>query len=154
MTCTRTSYNSIFFIVGLHDQPVQIPIDATELVGVFIPSDSMSATETQFPPPSPSPPATAFELDWARSPSRLPSEQAIDGKSLSAGPCEVTCMDLVIIGKVVEATLPTILFVTFFICRCWSTITRKRRIYEMYVRDVQDPCSAKALPVTPDGLHL
>ena len=136
MTCAETSYNSIFFIVGLHDQPVQIPIDAPGLAGVFIPPDSMSATETQFPPPSPGPPGTAFELDWARSPSRLPSEQAIDGKSLSAGPCEVTCMDLAIIRKVVEATLPTILFVMFFICRCWSATTRKGRMYEMYIRDV------------------
>ena len=27
MTCAGTSYNSILLIVGLNDQPVQIPID-------------------------------------------------------------------------------------------------------------------------------
>ena len=138
MTCVGTSYDSILFIVGLYDQTVQIPIDAPGLAGVFIPSDLMSATETQFLPPSPGPPSTAFELDWARSPSRLPSEQVIDGKSLSAGLCEVTCMDLTIIRKVVEAMLPTILFVTFFTCRCWSTTTRKGRIYEIYVQDIRE----------------
>ena len=46
-------------------------------------------------------------------------ELVMYGKSLSAGPCEVSCIDLAII-------------VTFFTCRCWSTTTRKGRMYEMY----------------------
>ena len=151
MTCARISYDSILFIVGLYDQPVQIPIDVPGLVRVFIPPDSMSATETQFPPPSSSPPGTVFEFDWARSPSRLPSKQAIDGKFLSAGPCEVTYIDLAIIRKIVEAMLPTILFVTFFTYCYWSMTTKKGRymrytrymyeiyeMYKMYVRDVQE----------------
>ena len=62
------------------------------------------------------------------------------GKSLSVGPCEVSCIDLTI--KVQSAKpLPIILIVTFFTCRCWSTTTRKERMYkmyEMYVQDVQD----------------
>ena len=48
MTCTRTSYDSILLIVGLHDQPVQI---------------QLPATKTQSPPPSLDPPGIAFELD-------------------------------------------------------------------------------------------
>ena len=47
-------------------------------------------------------------------------------------------MDLAIIQKVVKATLPIILFVTFFTCCCWSTTTRKGRMYEMYEIYVQD----------------
>ena len=37
----------------------------TWLMEVFIPFNSMSATETQSPPPSPSPPDTALKLDHA-----------------------------------------------------------------------------------------
>ena len=37
MTCAKMSYDSILFIVGLRDQPVQIPIDAPRLAEVFIP---------------------------------------------------------------------------------------------------------------------
>ena len=36
-----TSYDSILLIVGLHDEPVQIPIDAPGLAEVFIPPDSI-----------------------------------------------------------------------------------------------------------------
>ena len=118
MTCVGRSYDSFLFIVGLYDQLVQISINAFELAGIFIPPDSMSATETQFLPPNPDPPDTTFELDWVRSPSRLPSKQAIDGKSLFDRLCEVTCIDLAIIRELVEATLPTILFVIFFTCYC------------------------------------
>ena len=39
------------------------------------------------------------------------------GKSLSAGPCEVLSIDLAII-------------VTIFICRYWSTTTRKGQVYK------------------------
>ena len=54
------------------------------------------------------------------------------GKSLSAGPCEVLCIDLAI--KNLEATLPPILFVTFSTCCCWSIIIRKGQVYENATR--------------------
>ena len=82
------------------------------------PGSPTRSTMTQLSPLSLGSPSTTFELDWARFPSRLPSKQAIDVKSLSVGPCKVTCMDLAIIRKVVEVKLLTILFVTFFTCCC------------------------------------
>ena len=103
-----------------------------------------SATETQSSPPSPSPPGTTSAVTTYAS-SKLIAlacdianpfppdlwgyvhgfsywliyELVMYGKSLSAGPCEVSCIDLAII-------------VTFFTCRCWSTTTKKGRMYEMY----------------------
>ena len=46
----------------LRDKPVQMT-DTPGLAEVFIPLDSMSATETQSSPPSSGPPDTTFELD-------------------------------------------------------------------------------------------
>ena len=59
-------------------------------------------------------------------------ELVMYGKSLSAGPCEVLSIDLAI--KNLEVTLPPMLFVTFSTCRCWSTTTKKGRVYENATR--------------------
>ena len=47
----------------------------------------------------------------------------ICSKKLGSTACTIKVQNL-------EATLPTILIVTFFICRCWSTTTRKGRVYK------------------------
>ena len=65
----QVNYELILVVVDrkdmLHDEPVQIPIDAPRLL------DSMSATETQSSPPSPGPPGTTFELRLRLPPTRL-----------------------------------------------------------------------------------
>ena len=57
------SYDLILVIVGLYDEPLQMPINALELVEVFIPLDSMSATKTQSSSASSGFPGTTFEPD-------------------------------------------------------------------------------------------
>ena len=57
------TYNLTLVIVGLYDEPVQIPIDAPGLAEVFIPLNLMSATKTQSSPASSGPPGTTFELN-------------------------------------------------------------------------------------------
>ena len=58
-----TSYDSIFFIVGLHDEPMQIPIKASGLAGVFI-SPDLIVSDQDFVSTSKSwSPGTTFELD-------------------------------------------------------------------------------------------
>ena len=63
MTCAGMSYNSILFIVGLHDQPVQIPIDAPGLAGVFIPPDSIVSDQNSVSTSKSWSPDTTFKLD-------------------------------------------------------------------------------------------
>ena len=61
--------------------------------------------------------------------SRLPSNQAIYGRSFSARPLRFQTW--------VWPMLSAILIVTFFICHCWSTTTKKGA----NVRDVWDVCT-------------
>ena len=41
-------------------------------------------------------------------------------------------------GQNLEATPPAISIVTFFTCCYWSTTSRKRRMYEIYIQDIRD----------------
>ena len=59
----NTSYDSILFIGGLHDQPVQIPIDAPGLAGVFIPPDSIISDQNSVSTSKSWSPDTTFERD-------------------------------------------------------------------------------------------
>ena len=62
----------------------------------------------------------------------LPTRPLSYGKSLSAGPFEVSSTDLT--TKNLEATLLAILSVTFFTCHCWSMTTKKGRVYKNITR--------------------
>ena len=63
MTCAGTSYDLILLIVGLHDKPVQIPIDVPGLVGVFIPPDLIVSDQDLVSTSKYWSPDTTFELD-------------------------------------------------------------------------------------------
>ena len=118
MTCVGKSYDFIFFIVGLHDQLVQIPIDTPGLAKVFIPLDLILTSKSQFSPPSfvPLPSLTevtanafltkkipALILDSMRNPMTAYKKNLVHGLDI-ANPfppdLEVTCIDLAIIREV------------------------------------------------------
>ena len=58
-----TSYDSIFFIVDLHDKPVQIPINTPGLAGVFIPPDLIVSDQDSVSISKSWSPGTTFELE-------------------------------------------------------------------------------------------
>ena len=63
MTCAGTSYDSILLIVGLHNLPVQISIDAPGHAGVFIPPNLMVSDQDSVSTSKSRSPGTTFELN-------------------------------------------------------------------------------------------
>ena len=62
--CVEISYNSIFFIFGLHNQLVQIPINAPGLAKVFIPPNSIVNIQNSVSTSKSWSPDTTFECNY------------------------------------------------------------------------------------------
>ena len=115
------SYKSILLIVGLHNQPVQISIDAPGRAGIFIPSDSIVSDQDSVSTSKSWSPGTTFELDCGYHPRvsckdinplakiSIPVQITFKPSYVWQIPFrrtfEVTCMDLAIIRKVASTAL-------------------------------------------------